>query len=209
MKLKTLNSITPAITTTIGKCAGIYSQKLSAQRTLYGLLLSDGGITDTCMNRLAKLQDTTTHQSLIGKLNAMAADYKSTIDEWDRQLKQYAIVVDNVDIYTKPRRETAEKSNTMNHMVQAITVEERVKPPTDLNSKPDIPVEDVQPQHVYPSEADEKDLRDLMTQKVIEVWSQIPALKDTKITPPVESHRFTTEMTRKTQHVSSLMVKFF
>ena len=50
------------------------SRKLSAQRTLNSLLLTDGGITDVALNRLhvSNLYDTTTHQRINPKHNDMA-----------------------------------------------------------------------------------------------------------------------------------------
>ena len=57
MKTKSRQSITPGITTTIGKCLGIYSKKLSAIKSYYGLMVSNSGITDAGLDRLAHLND--------------------------------------------------------------------------------------------------------------------------------------------------------
>lgn len=102
---KTIASTRPALTTTIGKCLGIYSKHLSAQRFYYSILLSNGGLKDASINRLAKLYDCTTHQNLLPKLNAIADRYDIGLQQWVKKNQQFGIVFDNVDVYVTPRRE--------------------------------------------------------------------------------------------------------
>ena len=115
----------------------------------------------------------------------------------------YGVVVDIIYIMTKPRRDKTEKSNTMHHMVQAIAVEERVRPSEDLRSKEhDIQVEDLKPADVVPTTQDTAKLLEMMVGKVTETWSKISALKGVKLTLPDESHQCTEQMSKKTDYVS-------
>lgn len=200
MTNRTLNSVNPAITTAIAKCLGIYSKSMSAARTHYSIVLSDAGLTDSCMNRLAKLRDTVTHQNLLGKLNAIAKRHKVDMDDW----KEFGVVLDNVDVYVKPRKESSEKTNKMHHMVQAIAVEERVSPPADASKAPAINVDSIEPTDVYPSTGDELHLRQLMYTKILEMLTQIPALKDVPVELPSEEHPFSLFTSRKSQQVNSV-----
>ena len=210
MKTKSRQSITPGITTTIGKCLGIYSKKLSAIKSYYGLMVSNSGITDAGLDRLAHLHDSVVHTTVGSKMCDMGKRVDVLIAKWDAQLKNYGIVVDNVDIMTKPRRDKTEKSNTMHHMVQAIAVEERVRPREDLRSKEqDIQVEDLKPADVVPTTQDTAKLLEMMVGKVTEIWSKIPALKGVKLTLPDESHQYTEQMSKKTDYVSMRYCFFF
>lgn len=92
-KLKTKESLIPPIAMTVGKCVGIYSSTMSAVRTMYSLIISDCGIRDACMNRLAKLYDTITHQSLLTKLNDMSTRYNKLLDDWKSQLQEYSVAL--------------------------------------------------------------------------------------------------------------------
>lgn len=198
MTNKTLNSVNPAITLTIAKCLSIYSNHLSASRTYVAIILSNGGLTDTCMNRMAKLYDTVTHQNLIKKLNDLAKRHKVSLAQLENQ---YCVVLDNVDIYVKPRRETKDKSNTMHHMVQAIAVEERVQPPLSVSRVPSIPVADIEPEDVYPTVDDGNVMKQLMYWKVVEILKEMPALKGVPLNLPSKRHLYTAEMSRKSKQV--------
>lgn len=199
---KTLQSLAPAITATIGKCVGIYSRKMSALRTMYSLILSDGGITDKCMNRMSKLYDTTTHQNLLTKLNVMATRYNVMLDKWKAELREYSVVIDNVDIFVRPRRESKGKTNIMNHMVQAIAVDERVAPALDANNAPEIPIQDIKASDVYPTSTEDCALKEMMVSKVLQMIAQIPALKEVAMTLPSETHKYTPQTSKKTTLVS-------
>lgn len=201
LKEKTLDSIQPAITTLIGKCLGIYSRRLSALRSIYSLILSDGGITDSCMNRLAKLYDTVTHQNIIGKVNDLAGRFDAELQHWN----DFSIVFDNVDMMVKPRREAADKSNQMYHMVQAIAVQDRVvAEPGACSKDPKTEVESITPQHVYPDNKDDKELRQLMVSAVVRILREMPALQTVEVAeePP---HRYTPQTSKKSRQVG----KFF
>lgn len=203
MTQKTIQSITPAITSVIGKCLGIYSRKLSALRTFYSLMLSHGGVLDTTMNRLARLYDCTTHQSLQPKLNELAKRYNLDLMEWIKQNKGFAIVFDNVDVFTKPRSASASKSNTMFHMVQAIAVKERVEATGSDLGPPHITVENIKPADVIPSEGDYSNLKGLMVNEVLKIWSEIPGLQKVKMPMKSEKHKYTHMMNKKSEMVSS------
>lgn len=185
----------------IGKCLGIYSRRMSAIRSLYSLLLSDGGVTDSCMNRLAKLYDCVTHQSIIGRLNDIAKRYNVELQTWP----DFCVVFDNVDAMIKPRRQTAEKQNVMTHMVQAIAVKDRVLPP-DLSdpssNKPNIAIEDVKPADLYPTPQDDLALSKLMVQMVLEVWSEMPALASHDLVEH-RPHQYTEYTSKKSKQVIS------
>lgn len=163
---------------------------------MYGLILSNGGITNSSMNRMAKLYDCTTSQNLLGKLNKMASRYAVDLDTWD----EFGIVVDNVDIFVKPRREMSTKTNQMFHMVQAIAVEERVQA-SILDNAPAISVDKIQPDDVLPSETDKSRVRNLMCSKVIQIWSTMPALKDIDVAPPQEHHQYSEHMSKRSNQV--------
>ena len=88
----------------------------------------------------------------------------------DAQLKNYGIVVDNVDLMTKPYHDKTEKSNTLHHMVQAIAVEERVRPSKYLRRKEhDKPVEDLKPADGVQTTQDTAKLLKMMVGKVTEI----------------------------------------
>lgn len=202
-KKKTLSSLVPAITSTIGKCLGIYSRSLSAQRTFYSLILSNGGITDACMNRLAKLADTVTHQSVLTKLNGMAKRYDAHLKNWP----QFSIVVDNVDMLVRPRREDSSKSNKMYHMVQAIAVKDRVITQIDDNSRlPTVSVQNIKPADVYPQQEDVKQLTELMISTVVRVLGEMPALEHLKLDQIPNIHKFSSQTSRKSHSVSNQIV---
>ena len=83
MKTKSRQSITPGITTTIGKCLGIYSKKLSAIKSYYGLMVSNSGITDAGLDRLAHLHDSVVHTTVGSKMCDMGKRVDVLIAKWD------------------------------------------------------------------------------------------------------------------------------
>lgn len=190
-----MDYLRPAVTALIGKCLGIYSDKFAALRTFYSLILSDGGITDAAMNRLARLYDCVTHQSIINKLTAMAARYDIPMNSW----REFSIVLDNVDIYVKPRQETATKSNTMHHMVQAIAVEDRVFS-DHLRRQSLVDIDKLKPSVIYPTTQDQQAVRKLMFNKVLEILGTLPAAADLNIKVD-HSHKYSAEMKKKSEQV--------
>ena len=66
---------------------------MSAIRSLYSLLLSDGCVTDSCIIRLAKLYDCVTQQSKIERLNDLANRYNVELRTW----LDFCVVFDNVN----------------------------------------------------------------------------------------------------------------
>lgn len=199
-KHKTQMSITPAVTTVIGKCLGLHSDSLSALRTYYSLILSHSGLTDAGMNRLAKLYDCVTHQSILQKLNGIATRYDMEMKTWE----QYNIVLDNVDIYIKPRRETASVSNKMFHMVQAIAVKDRVlTQKNDKSRQPLVNVDELLPHHAYPTDNDHKELQTLLRHKLEFIITQMPGLGHLAgKTQTKKHHKYSDEMKKKSEQVS-------
>ena len=96
MKIKSKHTITPGITTTVGKCLGICSKKLSAIKSIYGLMVWNSDITDATLDRLAHLHDSIVHTTVGSKVCDMGKRVDVLIAKWDAQLKVYGIVVDNV-----------------------------------------------------------------------------------------------------------------
>ena len=86
MKKKTMQAITPGITTAIGKCVGIYSKRMSAMKCYYGLTLSNAGVTDNGLDRMAHLQDSVIHNTVDKKLTDLANRYDELLKKWDQQL---------------------------------------------------------------------------------------------------------------------------
>lgn len=204
MKRKTLLSLTPAISTVIGKCVGIYSRKLSALRTLNSIILSEGGISNVTMNRMAKLYDCTTHQSLLPKLNVIASRFNIDLNRWVSHDHQFSIVFDNVDIFIKPRMESSFKTNTMYHMVQAMAVKDRVRTAISDRSPPYINLDNIEPSDLLPSETDVSELSSLMVNEVLKVWSEIDCLKGVKLPLVSKQHRYSSEMRNRSSMVKSL-----
>lgn len=165
---------------------------------MYGLILSDGGMTNVGINRMAKLYDTITHHGLLRKLNDMAKRYNVDLNKF----VEFGIVLDNVDMYVKPRAETAKTSNTMHHMVQAIAVEERVQPSVSDSNCPAIPVENIQPKDIIPSLSDSERLKELMVKEVLRIWSEMPALKNVDFEEAEETHQYTAQMSQPSNLVS-------
>ena len=190
----------PAITTAVGKCISIYSRSLPALRTFYSLILSNGGITDACMNRLARLSDTVTHQNLLGKLNELAGRWDVSLRTWP----QFNIVMDNVDMLVKPRHDDSSKSNKMYHMVQAIAVEDRVLTQADDDSRqPAISIATLKPTDVYPDQSDTAFLRGLFINKVIQLLGEMPALQNLELTKKPKHHIYSKLMSKKSNMVSN------
>lgn len=207
MKKKTMQAITPGITTAIGKCVGIYSKRMSAMKCYYGLTLSNAGVTDNGLDRMAHLQDSVIHNTVDKKLTDLANRYDELLKKWDQQLVEYGIVIDNVDIMTRPRRQKEGKSNVMHHMIQGIAVQERVSTaPQEIQQT--MSVEDVKPEDIYPTEAEHQQLRDKMVSEVIRIWSNLPALKEVPVTLRPETHTHTAEMTRKSEYVSEPILHY-
>lgn len=149
------------------------------------------------MNRLARLYDCVTHQSIIHKLTDMAQRYDIPMKSWE----EFSIVLDNVDIYVKPRQETASKSNTMHHMVQAIAVKDRVLSElTNSSRQPLVEIEKLKPADIYPTADDKETIKMLMYDKVKEIISKMPAAAalDIKIQ---YTHQFSAEMKTKSEEV--------
>ena len=97
----------------------------------------------------------------------------------------------------------------MQHMVQAIAVEERVRPYKDLRTKEhDKPVEDLKPADGVQTTQDTAKLLKMMFGKVTEIWSKIPTLKSVKRTLPDESHQYTEQISKITNYVSMRYVFF-
>lgn len=171
-------------------------------KAYYGLMISNCGITDVGLDRMARLGDAVVHQTVSGKLKQLAKRYDVVLNKWDSELANYGIVLDNVDIMTRPRREKADVSNTMHHMVQAIAVEERIKTDPIYRLRQEIPVENISPADVFPTAADDVKLQKMMVRMVLEVWSKIPALKCIELQLPDDTHQYTPQMAQKTNHVS-------
>lgn len=200
-KIKTRESIIPAVTAVIAKCVGIYSRRLSSMRTFYSIVLSQGGVTAVTMNRLARLYDCTTYQSVLPKLNLIAEGYLVDLNEWIVRRKEFAVVFDNVDMYVKPRMESKSKSNTMSHMVQAIAVQERVE--AKDKGEPHTYIDDIKASELVPTAREMEKMRRLMVDEVLRVWSAIPGLKDVKLELRDETHEYSTFMKKKSQLVSN------
>lgn len=132
----------------------------------------------------------------------MAKRYDASMKTWN----QYSIVLDNVDIYVKPRREASDKSNTMHHMVQAIAVEDRVlSEVTDSSRQPIVNIENIQPSHVYPTDNDREAIEKLMCEKVVEILGEMPGVAKLDITID-HHHQHFEEMKRKSQQVQRIFV---
>lgn len=201
MKQKNVQSVTAAITTVIGKCLGIYNKNLSALRTFYTFLLSDGGLTNIAMNRLAKLYDCTTHQSFLPKLNALSSRTNFDLQHWIAQKTEFGIVFDNVDVLVRPRMESSNKSNNMFHMVQAIAVKERVVA-QHTDRGPLVLVDDLKPSHVVPSMIDYTNMKRMLVNEVMTIWSTIPALQRLKLPIESEKHTYSHLMSKRSELVS-------
>lgn len=198
-----MQSIIPAITTVIGKCVGVYSRKMSAQRTFYSIVLNHGGIKDSAMNRLAKLCDCVTHQNLLSKLNAIADRYDLELIQWRKQCEEYGIVFDNVDLLVRPRRETQSTANTMYHMVQAMAVKERVTTTgTGLDTtSPATTIDTIQPENVIPSNDDYRSIRSLMINQVLKIWAEMPCMTSLKLPILSEQHEYSDVMKKRSEMV--------
>lgn len=203
---KSIESVTPAITTVVGKCLGIYSKRLSAQRTFYSLVLSDGGLTDVAMNRLAKLYDCVTHQALLPKVDSIASGFDRDINTWKQDGKQFSIVFDNIDIYIRRRKESSTSTNLMQNMVQAIAVLDRI---ISDSSRDHLKIDEVQPGHILPSEDDSQTLKKLMADEVLRIWSDIPVIKQLKLTSLTDQHDYSDMMRKKSEMVSCTHANVF
>lgn len=166
-------------------------------------MLSNCGLTDVGLNRLARLHDSVLHNTVSKKLSNLANRYDELLKQWDSELKEYSVVLDNVDMLTKPRREMAEKGNRMNHMVQAIAVEERVQPSAD-NSSQEVNVEEIRPTDVYPTSSDKLQLKEMMVKRLVAIWSELPAMKNVPLDRSVVTHKYTPQMSQKTDYVSGM-----
>lgn len=150
------------------------------------------------MNLLAKLNDCTTHQSILPKVNELANQHHSMLAKWSAQKEQYAIVFDNVDIHIKPRQQSQNTSNTMHHMVQSMAVKERVQ--SSKTGGPSVNVMQIQPHHLLPTTADHSTLKTLMIDQLLKIWKEMPAMQ-TVITPSSEKHPYTHRMKMKSEMV--------
>lgn len=172
-------------------------------------MLTNGGLTATCLNRVAHLGDSVTMSTINCKMNDLTKTYANLIKTWDTQVQEYGIVLDSVDIMTKPRREASDKKNVMHHMVQAIVVEERVKKAAQPNASPSKAIGDVLPKDIMPSHTDDSLLQQMMVTRVLRLWSTLPAFQDIPLCLPSEEHSNTSSMSRKTEYVSFLCVVNF
>ena len=64
-------------------------------------MVSNSGITDAGLDRLAHLHDSIVHTTVGSKLCDMGKRVDVVIAKWGAQLKNCGIVVDNVDFMTK------------------------------------------------------------------------------------------------------------
>ena len=201
-KHKTEESVVPAVVSVIAKCLGIYSDKMSAHRNLVALLLHIGGIKDQYMERLAKLYDTVLPRTILPKLNDFAGRYDLLLKQWVKDGSMFCIVFDNVDIYTKPRHQAAEKTNIMHNMVQAIAVKDRIDT-TILPQTPLCHADDLQHEHLLPDLEDEHNVKSLMVKEVMEVWR---CYSDdlSWIEPAKFTHRYSRKLRNKSEFVSIL-----
>lgn len=161
-------------------------------------MFTDGGMKDASMNRLAKLYDCTTHQSILPKINALGKRHLFDLGKWTAEGIEYSIVFDNVDILTRPRRESAKVSNKMHHMVQAMAVQERVKVPE--KKPPAIPIDSIKPGDVIAKAEDEQQLRRLMVDYVKRILQQeCPGISSLTLEP--EEHQYSHLMKKPTPMV--------
>lgn len=154
---------------------------------------------DVSMNRLAKLYDCATHQSILPKINILAERHHVDLSQWVQQSLEYSIVFDNVDIMMRPRRESSVNCNKMHHMVQAIAVQERVK--NVEKSPPLISIDEITPADVMVTSSDEKILKDIMVEQVKKMIAQCPGLAAVKVPLANEEHEYSEAMTKKSPMV--------
>ena len=137
-------------------------------------------------------------------MNCIPCYYRSDskVKKWQTEKKQFGIVLDNIDVYVKPRRETAGKHNTMFHKVQALAVEERIQPGREDQIPPIIRIDEVAPEHVLPSDMHIEKLHKLLVDQVLKIWQGMPRFSDASIPTISEDHRYTSKMRKKTTVVS-------
>ena len=137
-------------------------------------------------------------------MNCIPRFYRSDtkVKKWQTEKKQFGIVLDNIDVYVKPRRETAGKHNTMFHMVQAIAVQERIQPGREDQIPPIIRIDEVSPEHVLPTDTHIERLHELLVDQVLKIWKGMPQFSDAAIHTNSEEHRYTSKMKKKSTVVS-------
>lgn len=77
------------------------------------------------------------------------------------------IVFDNVNVYTKPCHQSAEKTNIMHNMVSAIAVEDRIDT-TILPATPKCHADDLQHEHLLQDCEDKRNVSSFMVKEVLE-----------------------------------------
>lgn len=132
--------------TIVSKVLGMRNQRLTAHRYANGMILTSGGATKACINRLHRMGDCVTPQALRTKETAMSSLTSHLTADWD-------VVFDNVNPYVKPRHQTATKGNKLYSMTHSLMIKDRV-PTAHLLGKPKVPLEELEPFDVLPSTAD-------------------------------------------------------
>lgn len=190
--------------TIICKILGICNQRLSAYRYVNGMLLSTGGATDVCINRLHRTGECVTPRALRTKVSAMATLTSSLTKDWDVPRTGSSLVFDNVNPYVKPRQQTSTKGNKLYSMTHSLMIKDRV-PTGHLSAIPALPLEELNPSHVLPSANDTRCLEESFVRILCNVWSQhIPSLQWMK--QDIPQHMYSTYTTQKTEFVSLLVL---
>ena len=171
-KLKTAESITPAITVAVAKMAAIYSNKLSAMRYVTGISLASGGAKDTCVNRFASSYDSVKQATLLRKLDDLAKHGLEPLDRWKQEGRTFSIVFDNVNKHVKPRHQTATRGNEMHNLTHGIAILDRI-PTARLPSTPRIPIANLTVADCLPSWTHDGLIRTKMAGVVRRVWGRL------------------------------------
>lgn len=199
-KQKTHASVSPAVTSVICKCLGIYSERLSAYRYGMSSFLSLGGLKQQSVDQLARLYDAMSTSSRDTKNKQYAEIFDETKQQWKDSDVTFQIGFDNVDKRIGRREQTKLSPGKLHHMVQAVAIRDRV---IANPGPPAFPIQSVDPDLLLPTEDDIGSVTEGFADMLRETWADmIPALEWMR--PKQYKHQYSEQMKAKSEKVCML-----
>ena len=234
-KLKTTESLTPAIMTAASILFNCRSQEMNAQQVMTGLTVLEGGCSKLVFQRLNARSLSSAYETVIKKQSMLGERFDGKVKEWARRVQRanernldsstcsteglegtstsadetscnmFQLVMDNVDMTVRTRHTSRERHGFDYHMVNVMAVKDRVTSPP--NYKPSTCVTDTELGTFLPSISDNNILKNNWAVLIGHIIANhIPALGWMKQELPEHiHHRYMSEAKQKSEVVSKAL----
>ena len=189
-----------AITTVLCKMANIRNCELNAYQKMYGFCLRSSGTCKRTINKLSKLCDSVSYNSLTNILDAFSSEARENISKWANDTVVHA--GDNLDIRSKVRFESCGLSYHDVHLYNNMLYKARISVQhLSDEPKPPFDVATTDYSQFLPNRDEQQAMLTLMEYQILCVWKELdPGMEDVAIQEPVNA--WSAEMKTKTEKAS-------